>query len=50
MGCKNSVAKVAIPLTLKNIDEYFRKMKRDIQDYDLKPFYDQIKDLKELKS
>jgi hypothetical protein len=32
-------------LTSENIDEYFRKMEKDIQDYDLKPFYDQIKDL-----
>ena len=32
-------------LTLKNVDAYLKQFEEDIKHYDLKPFYDQIKDL-----
>jgi hypothetical protein len=46
----DSIYKKTHILTQENIDEYFRKMKKEVEEFDLKPFYDQIKDLKELKS
>jgi hypothetical protein len=37
-------------LTSENVDKYLKQLESESKNYDLKPFYDQIKDLKELQN